>query len=275
MRESVYARSGNEWDQSYMESLGISVREASNDREFFGFNLPDEFLRHEDISILNSLNLTTLKDIETECRNRNNPPYVLEVLHALLQVLYYSSTEESAVDDLGKAMMRLVGIFGAEGLTMSGPKQIPMMMCGETKYANPDIVIQKIGSKVLLLVQEDKRAVGSSFLVPEPQLAAEMIAAFGHNRSKYKVTSQTMYGIIMLGSLCTFYKCDIDTSIHSSIQMGYRQDEPIMNIARFSLTDSESTRFMIESKDNMCNTLRCYEAIRVILSREAQDSNPP
>jgi hypothetical protein len=268
-RDTVYARSGSNWNEPYMETLGIKVTDAVDDKEFFGFNLPDTFLRNDDVTILKALNLCTKEDIESECENSNIPFYVQEVLQALLQSLFHSSTEESGGNELGKAMMRLIGIFGTKGLTMDGPKQIPMMMCGKKKYVNPDIVIQKLGtSKMLLLVQEDKVTVGSSYLVPEPQLAAAMIAAFGHNRSKYKVKNQTMYGIIMYGTLSTFYKCDIDTIIHTSIQMGSKQDEAIMNMIRYSITDSGSAFFAVKSSMNMSDTLRCYEAMRIVLTSE-------
>jgi hypothetical protein len=268
-KRSVNARSGSKWDDIYMETLGIKVIDAVDEQQFFGFSLPESFLRQDDITILEAFNLTTEENIERESRNRNNPPHVQLLLNALLLSLYYSSDEESAVGDLGKALLRVVGFLSTEGFCVAGPKQLLLNMCGKTKYANPDIVLLKIGlPKVLLVVQQDKRAFGASYSLPEPQLAANMLAAYAHNRIKCKVDHQTMYGIILQGTLITFYKCDIDSKIYSSIRMGYQQEGTIMNVVKFSIAESDSPRCIVESNRNMSNTLRCLEAIRILLTNE-------
>jgi hypothetical protein len=70
-----------------MTCLGIKVTNAVDDMQFFGFNLPETFLRSEDINILKSLNLATEEGVKCECKNKNNPPFVQLVLDALLQLL--------------------------------------------------------------------------------------------------------------------------------------------------------------------------------------------
>jgi hypothetical protein len=168
--------------------------------------------------------------------------------------------------------MKVVGITVSDGLTLAGPKTMLFMMCGQKKSADPDIVVHMIDPiQVLLLVQEDKRGTEATGGFPEGQLAAEMIAAFGNNNENYGTESQTMYGIIMLGSLCTFYKCHIDEDIFESIQMGWKRNETIMTMIRFSITESRSRNFIVETKQNMCDTLRCYEAMRIILAMEMEN----
>jgi hypothetical protein len=112
--------------------------------------------------------------------------------------------------------------------------------------------------------------MGPSFAHPEPQLAAAMVAAFGYNSSKYKVKCQTMYGIIIRGTRSTFYKCDMDSKIYSSIIMGEKQDDAIMNMIRFSMARYDSWYCIVESKDKMVDTLRCYEAMRIVIAQEME-----
>jgi hypothetical protein len=270
MKETLGARSGHQWDRTYMKLLGIKVTHNADAREFFGFDLPEAGLRQDDVNVLRTMDLRTTELIEVECRNKNNPPYVQEVLHALLQSLHYADMDENATD-LVKALMRLVGIVGMEDFTMTSPKEMAVMMCGQPTSVNPDIIIHRIGSFKLLLVVQEKK-VESGF--PEPHLAASMIAAFGCNRTNYMMEHQTMYGIIVVGSSFSFYKCDIDTEIHSSIQMGYKQDKTIMNMIRFSLARPCSTEFMVESKQNMCATLKCFDAMRLTLVKKVETHSP-
>jgi hypothetical protein len=174
----------------------IQASRVDDERQFFGFHLPDTFLRQDDITVLTSLNLRTHEDIKRECKDRNHPPYVLEVLHELLQVCQHSDPEDSVVD-LVKALMRSIGIVGFEGFTMISPKKMGMMMCGQTTFVYPEVF------------QDESSAP----LFPQPQLAAAMIAAFGFNNAYFKVEQQTMYGIIMSGSESMFYRCEINTTI--------------------------------------------------------------
>ncbi|KAJ3219742.1 hypothetical protein HK099_004582 [Clydaea vesicula] len=265
MYETVVARSGSSWDEAYIQSLGIKIKEVASEEQFFGFPLPTLFKNQSDIDIVSSLSLSTTQDLENACCNIDNPPYVLELLHALLQCLEYSITEESANDELGKALLRLSGIFGTRGITMMGPKQLPLMIAGEKKYANPDIVVQKIGSKILLLVQEDKRTSDALSINPEPQLCAEIIAAFGKNIQNNTEQTQLIYGIINLGSYFTFYKCKMTKDAFLSIQSGYIRCKDIITIEKFRLSKRVSSRYMVDSKENMRKVLQCYEALRILI----------
>lgn len=117
-----------------------------------------------------------------------------------------------------------------------------------------------------LLVQEDK-----SYKVTEldehneaePQLVAEMVGAYYNNvdRRKGNLENQTLYGIVMLGTHCTFYKFRITTDDLIRITEGKKVPKVCNYIFRYSVGEKDPG-FLL-NQDNLLRTLRCYEALRI------------
>ena len=84
---------------------------------------------------------------------------------------------ESAVDDFAVALLTVLGYVNHHRVARTR-KEVPLLICGERRYANSDIcLIGRQQNYILLLVQEDKHFQGDPVGAQCP-LVAEAIAAF-------------------------------------------------------------------------------------------------
>lgn len=262
-----------------MKSLGISVRNVRDAQAFFGSSLPSRFLMQGDVDALLLHDVSQQSRLEEACETPDIPEHVGDVLQSILDVLYYAGVNEGSVDDLSKSLMRLLGFRKLGRVSMTGPITLPLYMCGEKKYANPDVAIRFGHGGVLLLVQEDKRFTNEDALPPDPQLAAEMVAAACFNYSSDRLNPnaipRTIYGITIMGTYCSFYRCSISEEACASITSGRERTDEIVTIYKYSPGTPLVKAFMTDSKENMLWTLRCYEGIRLLLAREISQAREP
>lgn len=96
-------------------------------------------------------------------------------------------------------------------------KSTPLLMCGFVHRAKTNVTITCGGR--IVLVEESK--VEQTVEKTEPQLLAEMIAAFQFNeRTNPALIEQTMYGIIMRGLYPHLYKANITRELSDSVKQG-------------------------------------------------------
>ncbi|KAJ3219105.1 hypothetical protein HK099_004818 [Clydaea vesicula] len=258
---TVYARSGRKWDYLYMDSLGLGFKDIISYKEFFEQDEPLNFNRQKNVDELLSHNLTEMN------YNEDTSDIVVIFMKNINTVVNLNKSEESSVDDLGKTIFNLLGFTRNKDLYVHGPTKIKYLISGCDVEANPDIII-KTNNDIILLVQADKSyrvTEEDKYEEAEPQLVAEMLGAFYLNvqKSKGKLQKQTIYGIIMLGTYCTFYKFEITKSLISRISNGEICSEILNYIERFCIGDKD-VRFML-NKENLIKTLKCYESLRNII----------
>ena len=90
--------------------------------------------------------------------------------------------EESAVVDFAVPLFTSLG-YPNRPRAVRTREELPLFVCGEHKYAKPDIcIIDRNSNDVILLVQEDRRFGGGISL--HAQLIAEAIAAFQSDNAR-------------------------------------------------------------------------------------------
>ncbi|THU75187.1 hypothetical protein K435DRAFT_707560, partial [Dendrothele bispora CBS 962.96] len=115
--------------------------------------------------------------------------------------------EESAVDDFATFLLRTLNYEQDGDRVIRTRTELSMTMCGATVYAKPDISVVDRNTNSLLQVQEDKVSLlrTSNRQNPEPQLVAEMLAAFYNinltrgMQGKDLLNSKLIPGITMRG----------------------------------------------------------------------------
>lgn len=258
---TMVARSGRKWDYLYLNDLGIGFEDVHEYKKFFGEGKPEIFNRQNIIKELLACNL------ETFDYNDNTPDIVMYFLKKLNNVVNLNQRNESAVDDLAKILFSVVGLDREKDINIHGPTKIEYLISGEEVEASPDVVVQKSNS-LLLVVQEDKSYKVTELdkcKEAEPQLVAEMLGAFYMNsqENQGQLKSQWIYGVVMLGSYCTFYKFRITRDIITRVVGGKKCDDVINHVYRYRL-GAKNPRFML-NRDNLLLTLQCYESLRKII----------
>lgn len=237
-----------------MKSLGLDFIDSSNYKDFFEEELPICFDRQ---SIINEL---LNYDLSNPQINDNTPDTIVDFIKNVISVVKSNQNEKSTVDDLGKKIFNIVGFNRNMKLNIHGPTKIKYLMSGQTIEANPDIVVQNDNNKYFLIIQED-----NNYYEAEPQLVAELIGAFYNNYEKSRgiLNSQILYGIVMLGTHCTFYKFYINSNILERLVNGEKCKTIINHIERFSIGDKDPN--FILYKNNLIYTLKCYESLKHII----------
>jgi hypothetical protein len=218
-----------------MRSLGFGIVDVTEYEEFFGHLAPQRFQRQAVIDELLS------HDLMGSTCDDNTSDTVVFFIKGVTHVVDKRCGMESSVDALGKLLFNLVGFGRIMNLNMYGPDKIKYLISGCDVEANPDIAVQaNNNNEYLVAVQEDKsyKVAEDDFCgEAEPQLVAAMIGTFYVNVMKSRATlrSQTMYGIVMLGTHCTLYKLHMTVDILSRVTDGLRsKDVGRDNVERFS-----------------------------------------
>lgn len=262
MSNIVYARSGRQWDYLYMKSLGLDFIDSFNYKDFFEEELPNVFDRQDVINEL--LNY----DLNNPQINDNTSDTIVDFIKNVIAVVKSNQNEESTVDDLGKKLFNIVGFNRNMKLNIHGPTKMKYLMSGQTIEANPDIVVQNDNNKYFLIIQEDKsykNTEDNNYDEAEPQLVAELIGAFYNNYGKSRGTlnSQVLYGIVMLGTHCTFYKFHINSNILERLVNGEKCNTIMNYIERFTIGNKDPN--FILNQNNLIYTLKCYESLKHII----------
>ncbi|KAG2042597.1 hypothetical protein BDR03DRAFT_943763 [Suillus americanus] len=97
-----------------------------------------------------------------------------------------ASAEEFAVDDFTVLLLRALGYTKRKRVPRTR-KVISFVVCAEDRHAKMDVCIIDETGILLLVMQEDKCHMDSSY-DPEPQFIAEAIAAFAANNQTRQQT---------------------------------------------------------------------------------------
>jgi len=130
-----------------------------------------------------------------------------------------------------------------------------------------DICIRDISHAILLVVKADRRSRGFN---PEPRLISDAIGAF-HNdnimREKHlgidPLTSMVMPGIVMHGTMPTFYKIPITPELVRAVESGERpEQETVVHAYHPEVPRPEEG---MKPLDNRSILLSCFECFRQFL----------
>ena len=130
-----------------------------------------------------------------------------------------------------------------------------------------DICIMHEFTSILLVIRVDRQSRG---FYPEPRLISDTIAAF-HNDNMVRVKrlgtdpliSKVMPGIVMKGSMPTFYKIPVTPELVRAVVSGERpEEETVVHAYRPEVPSPEEG---MKPLDNRYIILSCFEAFRQLL----------
>ena len=267
------AKSGNDWNQYHLEAYNIHLQ-FENRTTFFGkSNLPPPQIDEEI--------LTTL-EAEDMLSDHN-----AELIHLLNLAMYPVSAGETALNDFTVELLRQLSYVKRNRIAHT-QKDIPHLVCGEWRHTRNDICLLDCLNdwEILLLIQEIKKLKIEDSLNPEAPLIAKAIGAFDQNNrvrlekgkaimeSKacgshkssgfpYSLAIQIMPGILMGGTIPTFYKIPVTTNLVYNILQGTYPSEPtIVSVHRLNLP---SQTYGMKPLDNRQRVLCCFEAFKNII----------
>jgi hypothetical protein len=247
------AKSGNDWSQAELRAYNISV-EFQDATTFFGvIPLPRPDVADE---LLNNVDANRM---------------AMEANYKLLRYAYLATcpvpSQESAVADFAVHLLTVLDYVPRARMARTH-MDIPLTVCGQDCYANPDVCVVD-ANDILLLIQENKLHKESKD--PEPQLIAGAIAAFQTNNNKRTcvmgqdpIICKVIPGITLVGTSPIFYKIPITAELVESVALGTFPAERTVvlahlpDLARPALRLSEG----ISPLDNRVRILACYEAFK-------------
>ncbi|THU97505.1 hypothetical protein K435DRAFT_583757, partial [Dendrothele bispora CBS 962.96] len=253
-----FAKSGNDWTSNDLLAYNISVRRQSS-QDFFGLE-PNSSLDNLDQQLLSAT-------LDFDCDQLSDHSY------RLLQYLYLAGTananQESAVNDLGKEILRLMG-YEERGTLLRSQYAIPFAICGDTtRTAQADVCLMHGTSAILLVFQGDKTEISSRD--PEAQVIAKAIATFQYNnraRSRAgldELDTMTIPCITMLGTCPVFYKVPVTKDLSNAIIMAQYPSEPTLVTKCIVAAALGTSRRLSEGMENpqfRKIALQHYEAFR-------------
>ncbi|KAF8119577.1 hypothetical protein EV363DRAFT_1273730 [Boletus edulis] len=255
------AKSGNDWTQDDLQAYNIRVvfQDATS---FFGGPLPQPTVNSEVLS----------------ARNRDDPTCddsVPSFIHLLKLATSATTRDESAVRDFTRLLLEqlkykvrqsdIVGLFGKR-------RYFEFITCGQVKHVEIDVfILDRSSGHYSLLVQEDRRLFQEDELDPEPQLVASAIGAF-YRYNYFRVRAlglpaleeQMLPGIIMTGSLPTFYKISMTTALAHAVQDGQYPTQETVVYAHLPALPRAQQCFDegMEPLDNRYIIFSCFEAFK-------------
>jgi hypothetical protein len=254
----MYARSGSDWDATYCYDLKFGFEDVSSFEDFF---------EHERPSISNDiLNYDFTGNLDEIITSA--PIGIANLAKYISMICGVHMNMESAVDEMFKEFLRLVGISDIRRLAVLGPFILTMISMGTKINANPDIVISDLNSRIILLVAEDKSFSASSGRTSaEYQLLSEAIlAAYSNFELDVESTETLIYGVTMLGTLPAFYKFRITKDIIRRVMYGPSENDYFVKFERFRLSQRiPYSNFLIDKRENMAKFIECLEVVKIKL----------
>jgi len=132
--------------------------------------------------------------------------------------------QESLIDDFSWETLHILG-FAEWGLALSTHYIIPLTICGDNHWtAQTDVCLLAQWSMILLILQEDKTIF--NLTQPEPQVIAEVIAAYQYNNEKQQtrglpiLDAMTIPCITMVGTWPTFYPVPVTQVLSIAVVTG-------------------------------------------------------
>ncbi|KAF8800118.1 hypothetical protein BYT27DRAFT_7149116 [Phlegmacium glaucopus] len=247
-------KSGSNWTMSELDAYNIIVVPQTK-AEFFGTNnLPDP-------------SASLLGFMTNESRQSATDKKTKQLLHYLDLAMNPGMGQESAVDNFAAELLRGLEYDNKDRIIFI-QLALPFVICGENSIAQTNLCIMD-NNEILLLLQEDKRL--SSMENPEPQLIAEVIAAFARNnmqREHYlhlQPRNTIMFpSLVMVGTTPTFYKIPVTAALSQAVQNGTYPEiktQVLRYIPTLPCRNSEGMRPL----PNRLEILRCLEAFKKFL----------
>ncbi|KAK0235430.1 hypothetical protein EDD85DRAFT_887982 [Armillaria nabsnona] len=228
------AKSGSDWTTSELDAYHIEIIPV-DPLDFFGVQaLPPPQVDPEILEHVEAADM--IQDRNTE-------------LISLLDL-------EGAVVDFAVELFRVLGYVKRDRLARTRV-DLPLLICGEYCHTSTDVCLVDCSRNDILLVQEDNEA----------QLVAEAVAAFAQNNQSRgdvgmpPLDEKIMPGIVMLGTMPTFYKIPVSQSLLYHIRHGTYPPE-LTQVTCCAVPVPRPGEGM-KPLDNRKEIFRCYEAFKV------------
>ena len=267
-----------------VRDYGVLFKRARQFSEFFhesrpssyGSAIKDHKIReHTDKLVKRILSIDFQRDYTKEAQSVE-PEFIYpvsEFCQNLESVVGNKASLESAVDDLGKTILRIVGFNQSRNFRIEGPVSLSFPTHRGTVHANPDIAVvdKQDRGKIVLLVQEDKRFNPSmdDKTNATAQLIAEAVAAFSHNNNILdgKLEKQVLYGIVMLGTHFTFYRIFMTKTFYDNFRKC--NSSPLL-VDSFSPGNfsNDNVDYMIRSADNIKLIFDSFERLHSLVLKD-------
>lgn len=207
------SKSGSKWTTHDLEAYNIRVSSQSP-ANFYGQPLPPvESLSSLDPNLLSGTLHTQGVSEET-----------YRVLEYLDLAARRNSSQESAIDDVAKEILRALG-YENHGLVLRSRYDLPLVVSGvRNRSAKTNVCLIHSSSTTLLVIQENKTIISHSN--PEPQVIAEAIATFQFNNriraqcDKSACDSMIIPCIMMIGTRPTFYLVPVTKALSEAVATG-------------------------------------------------------
>lgn len=118
--------------------------------------------------------------------------------------------------------------FEERGMSLRPYRNIPFIICGETKVATPDDCLLHVPLMMILLVAQDDTPNSA----PEAQVIASAIAAFRYNnikrgdRNLQPLESITIPCVTMVGIRPSFYRVPVTRELSEAVMTGQYPEQP-------------------------------------------------
>ncbi|KAK0460509.1 uncharacterized protein EV420DRAFT_1641057 [Desarmillaria tabescens] len=247
-------KSGNDWTTNELAAYNISIT-PQDVTAFFGLTaLPEP---HVPADMLQKLEADDADDLDA-CRT----------IAAMDLTMNPVPAEETAVDDFTVRLFDMLG-YTTRDISLRTRKDIPLVICGESRRAKTDVCLLMNRSEIILLVQGDKRNKDEGG-DPEAQLIAEAIATFQSNNKKRVFAGVPVRdaclipGIVMTGTAPTFYKILVTKNLADAVAFGIFPPHPTV-VHRHVPSVPRPMRRLTEGMkplDNRAIVLRCFEGFK-------------
>ncbi|KAK0187221.1 hypothetical protein F5146DRAFT_767307 [Armillaria mellea] len=254
------AKCGSDWTMNELAAYNISVTPQDATTFFELVVLPEP---HVPADMLQKLEADDADDLDA-CRT----------IAAMDLAMNPVPAEESAVDDFTVRLFDMLG-YTTRDISLRTRKDIPLVICGESRRAKTDVCLLMNRSEIILLVQEDKRNMEEAG-DPEAQLIAEAIATFQSNKKKRALTGVPVRdaclipGIVMIGTAPIFYKILATKKLADAVAFGIFPPDPTV-VHRHVPSVPRPTRRLSEGMkplDNRAIILRCFEGFKKFIVPE-------
>lgn len=265
----------SKWNHNILSSIGIGFTRINSFEKFFGIAPPTTFgiglephlqdYVNENIQRICDIGLLDEKRFDAARGARPFQHNVLNFLQAENNVMTRYPREESAVDRFAKTTLDLLGFNLVSGIDVHGPAKMSVQVGGETVSANPDIVVSNTSTNVILIVQEDKSLLSET---PKEdaiaQLMAEVLAAFTYNNIEGDYKQQTIYGILLRGTIPLFFKTPVNNESVAKIKKTRKEIDDMLIKASYYCPHNSMNEvgYLRTKQEYLLEFLQCFEAMR-------------
>ncbi|KAF8589536.1 hypothetical protein K439DRAFT_1612752 [Ramaria rubella] len=154
--------------------------------------------------------------------------HIYNVIMSMGWAVFKDSREESAFDDFTVELLRLLN-YNSKGQIFRTRKDLPLLMCGESMKAKPNLcIIDTDQWGIILLIEEDKHL---SNVEAHAQLVAEAIACFAYNNEHRQCTQlpelsrMVIPGVTLVGTSPNFFKIPVTRDLEYTVCHGVAPKE--------------------------------------------------